>query len=384
MSASDVTVPDDVADHARQVGPLESPWIWLTLGVLAAVALAATVWFRRRRRARRIGTAVVVCLSLLAGITGLNSYVGYVRTRHDLAMLLERGGGPLRTLGEAVDSGDERGSADVGNPADPNAPTVDRIDIADPAHAVPSGRTFVLLPPGYDAPANANRRYPVVYLVHGYPYGSPDDWLSAGDAPGTLRGLYQHHALSPTIVVSVDLTAGNASRAWDGLDVPGGPQLETYLARTVVPTVDHRYRTSADRDHRALGGMSGGGFAALNIGLHHLDEFGALLISLPYDTLDGNEGLLGGNRNLVTANTPREYLPTMPFPHKVSVMLTAGTGAPTDAATANRVAAALQARGQNVVVRMERGFNHTWHTARASLPYLLTFAGRMFDQASPR
>jgi len=40
----------------------------------------------------------------------------------------------------------------------------------------------------------------------------------------------------------------------------------------------------------------------------------------------------------------------------------------------------LQARGQDVVVRMEQGFNHTWHTARASLPYLLTFAGRMFDR----
>jgi enterochelin esterase-like enzyme len=370
MTSSDVTVPEDVAEQARQMGPLESPWIWVGFAVLALVALAATIRFRRRRRT---GIAVVVVSALLAGITGLNSYVGYVRTQHDLATLLERGGGPLGTLGASIDSS---GPSDT-RPVSLDS-SVDQIDIADPANAVPSGRTFVLLPPGYRQPANANRRYPVVYLVHGYPYGNSEDWLAAGDAQGTLRGLYQHQAIAPTIVVSVDLTAGNPGVSWDGLDVPGGPRLETYLAGTVVAAIDQRYRTVADRDHRALGGMSGGAFAALNIGLHHVDGFSALLLSLPYDTLDGNEGLLRGDRNLVAANTPREYLPTMSFPHKVSVMLTAGTGAPTDAATANRIATALQARGQDAVVRMERGFNHTWHTARASLPYLLAFADRVF------
>ncbi|HTI23954.1 MAG TPA: alpha/beta hydrolase-fold protein [Kutzneria sp.] len=366
---SDITVPDEVAEHARQTGPLESPWIWLTLAVLALAALAAAIW---SRRFRRTSIAAVVCLALLAGITGLNSYVGYVRTRHDLAQLIARGGGPLRWLGQSIDGPiDDR-------PGAVTASNVERIDVTDPTLAVPSGRTFVLLPPGYrDQP---DRRYPVVYLVHGYPYGSPDDWLAAGDAAGTLHGLYEHNALPPMIVVSVDLTAGQPSRAWDGLDVPGGPQLETYLSRTVVTAIDQRYRTLPDRGHRALGGMSGGGFAALNVGLHHLDQFGTLLISLPYDTLDGNEGFLGGNQKLVRANTPRDYIPTMPFPQKLSVMLTAGTGAPTDAATADRLGKALQARGQDVVVRMEQGFNHTWHTARASLPYLLTFAGRMFDR----
>jgi enterochelin esterase-like enzyme len=379
--SSDIVVPDEVAEHARQTGALESSWIWLTLAVLAVAALAATIWFRRRRRARRIGIVVVVCLTLLAGVTGLNSYVGYVRTRHDLAVLIARGGGPLRWLGQSIDGADENHPADAADAGDPNSPGVERIDIADPALAVPSGRTFVLLPPGYHSPAQAGRRYPVVYLVHGYPYGSPDDWLSGGDAAGTLRGMYQHQALTPTIIVSVDLTAGNPSRAWDGLDVPGGPQLETYLSRTVVTAVDQRYRTLGDRGHRALGGMSGGGFAALNVGLHHLDQFGALLISLPYDTLDGNEGLLGGNQKLVRANTPRDYIPTMPFPQRLSVMLTAGTGAPTDAATADRLGKALLARGQDVVVRLEQGFNHTWHTARASLPYLLAFAGQMFARS---
>ena len=367
------TVPDDVADYARETGPLESPWIWLTCLVLALVALGLTIWSRRR-----LGIAFVVVLALLAGITGLNSYVGYVRTQHDLAMLLQRGGWPFRELGKSIDNGpgDAQRAAFDPHSADPNSPTVDKIDIADPANGIPSGRTFVLLPPGYHA--DESRRYPVVYLVHGYPYGGSEDWLAAGDAPGTLRLLYEHKTLAPMIVVSVDLTAGDASKSWDGLDVPGGPRLETYLSKTVVSAVDQRYRTVSDRGHRALGGMSGGAFAALNIGLHHLDAFGSLLVTLPYDTLDGNEPLLGGDRKLVSANTPRDYIPTMPFPQPVSVILTAGSGAPTDCASAERIAAALRARGQRVVVRTEHGFNHTWHTARATLPYLLAFADGEF------
>jgi S-formylglutathione hydrolase FrmB len=184
------------------------------------------------------------------------------------------------------------------------------------------------------------------------------------------------------IVVSVDLTAGNPATDWECLDVPGGPQLETYLARTVVPAIDQRYRTIADRGHRALGGMSGGGFGALNIGLHHVDEFATLVIALPYDDLNDSVGVLNGDQAAIIANTPRRYLPAMNFTAPISVMLAVGTGAPTDVTTAHRIADALRARGQDAVVHAERGFNHTWHTARATLPYLLAFADHNF-RASP-
>lgn len=382
----DPTIPADVARHARQLGPLESPWIWITLAVLAALLSLSAIRFRSRRRVRRPSAVAALCCAVIAIITGINSYVGYVRTAHDLGRLLERGGGPAQALGRLLTDAKVRPQdrpapareQSQNSSADPNATLIERIDISDPADAVPSGSTFVLLPPGYTDPANVQRRYPVVYLVHGYPYGGPEDWLTAGDAPTTLRLLYQHQALDPMIVVSVDLNAGQPSRDWEGLDVPGGPRLDTYLARTVVATIDQRYRTIADRAHRGIGGMSGGGFAALNIGLHHLDQFSALLIALPYDTPGDEANLLRGDQRLIDANTPRNYLPIMPFPHPVAVILAVGTGAPTDVATAERIATAFHSRGQNAVVHTEHGFNHTWHTARASLPYLLVFAGQVF------
>jgi enterochelin esterase-like enzyme len=393
--AGDPVLPNDITTRARELGPLESPIIWWTLaGWSVVLVTVAVVFWQRRKTRRRAATGAALCL-LLTLVTAVNTYVGYVRTPADLGRLLQRGGGVFSTAGallsggtEAPDAADADDAPSAGKGGTPNTgPTahpadsrIETVSIADPANHVPAGQNFVILPPGYNDPANAGRRYPVVYLIHGYPFGGPNDWLTSGDAPGTLRALEGDKLISPMIVVSVDMTAGVPSEDWECLNIPGGPQLENYLANTVVHTIDQRYRTVADRSGRALGGMSGGGFGALNIGLHHLGEFGTLVIALPYDDLNDSVGVLHGNQSAIRADTPRQYIPTMAFPEKVAVMLAVGTGAPTDVSTAHRIAASLEKRGQEVVVHAEHGFNHTWHTARATLPYLLAFADQKFHQ----
>lgn len=380
-AATDPVLPGDITARARDLGPLESPLIWLAFASAAVAVLAAVVALAHRRRVRRWGFTAFGVLLLLSAVTALNSYVGYVRTSDDLARLLQRGPGVVNLAGHLLDDGKEVPSAPHASAGTAAAgQRIDVVNLPDPAHGVPSGANYVILPPGYAA--DTAHRYPVVYLIHGYPFGGPRDWLTSGDAPGTLLALQKAGVIAPMIVVSVDLTAGNPATDWECLDVPGGPQLETYLAHTIVPAIDQRYRTVPDRAHRALGGMSGGGFGALNIGLHHVDEFGTLLIALPYDDLNDSIGVLGGDRAAIAANTPRRYLPTMKFTAPISVMLAVGTGAPTDVSTAHRIADALKARGQEAVVHAERGFNHTWHTARATLPYLLAFADQNF-RASP-
>ncbi|AIJ23938.1 alpha/beta hydrolase [Amycolatopsis methanolica] len=371
---TDVVVPADVARYCRAAGPLESPLIWLGFAAAALVLAGLAV---RSRRARRRAVIAAVCCALLAGLTGLNTYVGYIRTGHDLAVLLDRGGAPGRALGRLFDDGGGSSSAAAGRavPAGQSAPLLDSFDLADPADGIPSGRTYVLLPPGY---ASSERSYPVVYLVHGYPFGSAQDWLTAGDAPGALDRLYRDAAIPPMIVVSVDLTAGQPERDWEGLDVPGGPRLETYLAGVVVPAVDSRYRTIRDRADRALGGMSGGAFAALNTGLHHTGEFGVLLLTLPYDTPGDIRAEFHGDRAAIERNTPRDYLPGMVFPDPVAVFLAAGSHDGGDLDRARHLAGQLAADGQRAVVHVEPGLSHTWRTARATLPYLLVFAGDNF------
>jgi hypothetical protein len=389
------SLPSDVTEHTLQKGLLEMPVVWQLL--LLASAVSVYVLFRPRGRRAPVAPrpsvasrlVIIGALAGLAGVFWLNDYVGYVRTPHDLSILMQHG------TGWTVDAG--RGLADITAPDDEyieharnaldsarNDVAVDnrshilQVPLSDPARGVPIGMANVMVPPGYGSPANAGRRYPVVYLIHGFPAGSSDDWFTAGDALNTMQDLLGDHLVQQMIVVAPDMTAEQPTTDWECLDVPGGPRLEDYLVDTVVPGIDHRFRTIADRRHRALGGMSGGGFCALNIGLKHLASFGSLLITLPYDSLGDSAGVLAGHPELIAPNTPQKYIPTMAFPYPVSVIIATGKSAPTDVATTYRVANALAARGQNVAVHLEVGMTHTWRAARAALPYLLAFANQVF------
>ncbi len=257
----------------------------------------------------------------------------------------------------------------------PGGVRVTDVSLPDPRLGVPTGRTRVLLPPGYDDPAHATERYPVVYLVHGYPSGGPDDWLGPGGAVQTLQALADNHAAPPMIVVAVDATAGTGTD-WECLNVPGGPQLESYLTTTVPQAIDARFRTLPGRGGRAIGGMSGGAFCALNLGLHNQNTYSVILATEPYD--DPDTTLLAGHPDLLRANTPRAYLPTLPVTQPLAVMLHAGVVAHSDVDLAYRLGDQLAARGANVAVRTEPGEWHTWRTARIGLPYLLAFAAQNF------
>jgi enterochelin esterase-like enzyme len=324
----------------------------------------------------------------------LNNYVGYVRTAHDLAVVLQRSSGFMEAAGDGFAAATTPQDNYIANAAaalataknagkaattvEDKTPRVMQVTISDPARGVPVGRANVMLPPGYDNPANAHAHYPVVYLIHGYPDGTADDWFTSGDALNSMQALLNDHAVQPMIIVAPDMTAEQPSTDWECLNVPGGPQLEDYLVDTVVPTIDKQFRTVPDRIHRAIGGMSGGGYCTLNVGLQHLETFGSLLISLPYDDLGDSVGVLAGHPDLVRANDPRLYIPTMTFSQPVSAIIAVGQSAPTDVTTGHRLSNALAARGQKVALVIQPGMTHTWRAARAALPYMLVFANQNF------
>lgn len=395
-------LPSDVSQHAVDRGALESPLVWQGLLLLALIGVYLA--FRPRRDAPgRVGkpplplTAKLIpilALTIASGAMYVNTYVGYVRTGNDLAAVLERSHGWAAELGQGLANITSGGDnyltrartqlADGGKGRESHRrhePRIEKIDIPNPALSVPTGRTTVLLPPGYDDPANAQRRYPVVYLIHGYPAGSSDDWFTSGDAIGTMKQLMDRRLVQPMILVGVDATAGVPTADWECLNVPRGPQLETYVADSVPRQIDVRYRTMPGRAARALGGMSGGGFCALNVGLKHPHAFGTILSALPYDDPGDAKALLG-DPALIAANTPRVYMPGMVFPEPVAVMLDVGQHAATDVGTARRIASVLVAKRQRVALRLEPELNHTWRTARAGLPYLLTFADQQFPFAN--
>ena len=134
---------------------------------------------------------------------------------------------------------------------------------------------FVYLPPGYDD--EPGRRYPTIYIIMGYtghvtmwrnrsPFRQPlietaDQVFATGGAP-------------PAVLVYVDAWTSYGGSQY--VDSPGTGKYHSYLCDEVVPWVDGRYRTLADREHRAIAGKSSGGFGAMITPMLRPDLFGGL------------------------------------------------------------------------------------------------------------
>jgi S-formylglutathione hydrolase FrmB len=133
---------------------------------------------------------------------------------------------------------------------------------------------LVYLPPGYD---ESDRRYPTIYVAMGYT-GHLGMWFNRTPFrqpyPELLDALFANGDVPPAIVVFVDAWTRLGGSQY--LDSPGTGQYHSYLCEEIVPWVDARYRTLADRDHRAITGKSSGGYAAMVTPLLRPDLFGAL------------------------------------------------------------------------------------------------------------
>jgi enterochelin esterase family protein len=137
-------------------------------------------------------------------------------------------------------------------------------------------RMHIYLPPGYDK--NETTRYSVLYLNHG---GGDDDskWsnteTNGGHAHTILDNLIADGKARPMIVV-MPSTRGIAAANPPPVDADDACTQE-YL-KDIIPYVDTHYRTKPNREHRALAGLSMGGFVVMHTGLPHLDIFSELYV----------------------------------------------------------------------------------------------------------
>jgi enterochelin esterase-like enzyme len=111
----------------------------------------------------------------------------------------------------------------------------------------------VYLPPGH---AGSSRRFPTLYLLHGA-LDWEKTWIEKGDLAATMDRLRAEGALGEMIVV-MPRDNGDLFR--------GDGRFADYLARDVVGHVDYEFRTIADAKHRALDGLSTGGFTSVFLG----------------------------------------------------------------------------------------------------------------------
>lgn len=131
-------------------------------------------------------------------------------------------------------------------------------------------RVYVYVPPGYDADPMA--RYPVLYLQHGAGE-SERAWTEQGRLAVILDNLLAAGKARPLLVVMENGYATAPGQPHVVLPNPQQDRFAELVVNDLVPFIDRKFRTRAERDHRAIAGLSMGGGQALRTGLKHLDRF---------------------------------------------------------------------------------------------------------------
>ncbi|HVW02972.1 MAG TPA: alpha/beta hydrolase-fold protein, partial [Planctomycetaceae bacterium] len=128
----------------------------------------------------------------------------------------------------------------------------------------------VYTPPGY----STEQKYPVLYLLHGIG-GDENEWPRGGAPDVILDNLYAEKRAVPMIVVMPNGRAGKDVSARDPIPKqgPAFAAFEQDLLQDLIPFIEKTYSVKADRESRALAGLSMGGGQSLNFGLNNLDTF---------------------------------------------------------------------------------------------------------------
>ena len=130
----------------------------------------------------------------------------------------------------------------------------------------------VILPPGYGE--DANRRYPVLYYLHGL--GDNQQMFVRSGGFNLVEELWDRRQIGDFILVT---PAGYASFFMNSYD--GRFRYDDFFLQEFMPWIEHRYRVAARRESRGLGGISMGGYGALRMAFLHPQLFGSVSAHSP-------------------------------------------------------------------------------------------------------
>ncbi len=241
-------------------------------------------------------------------------------------------------------------------------------------------RYGVVLPPGYGK--KPHRRYPVIVLLHGG-HGTERDFEDKAALTSVLHDLYRDRKLPPSIIITPD---GNDHRGssplWDPQYYDGdNGKVATLIGSDLVNDVKTRYRSLREPQFWAIGGLSSGGWGALNIGLRYLNEFHILFSHTGYFKDNSGED-----------NSPQLFIQQIPLEIRpqLRVYLDAGKEDAKYLQATQQFHQALDQLnipnqfnvfpGGHGIVGKNVGWNY-WHTHLADS---LTFVGKQFRASLPK
>lgn len=234
-------------------------------------------------------------------------------------------------------------------------------------------RTYgVVLPPGYEE--MPNQQYPVIFLLHGG-HGTPKSWFEKekGSALTTLQKLYAANKLPPSIIITPD---GYDQRGTTGLRDPEyidrpNNKIITHIGNELVKVVQSRYRTLPAPNYWAIGGLSSGGWGALNIGLHYTENFSILFSHSGY--FRDKSGPRNSPIDIVKTLSPQER-------KNLKIYLDAGQS---DSFALNQNRQFKTVLNQLKIKNVVREFpgEHSWRYWRQHLTDSLMFVNEQFEWA---
>ncbi|NUR84834.1 MAG: hypothetical protein HOY71_12185 [Nonomuraea sp.] len=248
------------------------------IGVIALAVVATTasvVLWKRLRGPHPLQILQRVGLILLCQVTALAAVGASVNREYEF----------YASLGELVSGGEQTATRVLDAPPTGTSPaprTVrftpygDGVQVATvygPASRI-RAQVYVWLPPHYD---ESTRRYPVVELLPGFP-GPAHNWFTLMHV---TRLMAQQR--NPAILVSVT-TQVRSGQDVDCTDIPGGPQVRTWVGGDVRRVVESSFRTSRDRRGWATMGYSEGGYCALKVALQQPRDYSAAVSMSGYLT----------------------------------------------------------------------------------------------------
>lgn len=130
-------------------------------------------------------------------------------------------------------------------------------------------RYCVLLPGAYDSPQSRQRKYPVLYFLHGL--GENEQTLFQSGGWNLIQDLRQEHKIGDFLIV--------APQGWDSFFINsanGKVRYSDFFVREFIPHIERKYRAERDRRHRAITGVSMGGYGALRFAFADPDLFSAV------------------------------------------------------------------------------------------------------------
>ncbi|WP_159771152.1 alpha/beta hydrolase [Streptomyces sp. HM190] len=366
----------------------------LVLAVTSAVLLfVGTVWLWPRLARRgwrpvcaRVGMLLATQVAVFAAVgLSANQAFGFYADWADLlgretgqGVVVDHDGagtgGPLRVLGALPVDVTGGGRPAVGG-------QIQKVEIVGRTSRIASP-AYVYLPPEYFQPRYRTRSFPAAVVLTGYP-GTAEALIKGLHFPQTAHRLARDGEAQPMILVMLRPTVA-PPRDTECVDVPGGPQTETFFARDLPDAVGHHYRVGGRPGSWGVVGDSTGGYCALKLALHHPGTYTAGAGLSPYyrAPIDPTTGdLFRGNRTLRNEADLFWYLKHRSAPDTSLLVTSSKQGEVNYKATLDFIALAEEKQPTRISSIILDSGGHNFNTWRREIPATLQWlSGRLSDR----